>query len=101
MIWHGGIFFFLSAAGLTFTGIATEYESKGGSHTNIVHFVGAGICILSALLGLVIEYQIVIPIITFFILSLIAFLMKLKNKLWWIEIIAFLSIMIGLFFVYL
>jgi hypothetical protein len=101
MMYHGGISFFLSAAGLTFTGIASEYESKGGSHTNIVHFVGAGVCIVSALLGLVFEYQMIIPILSFVTLTVIAFLLKIKNKLWWLEIIAFLSIMVGLLFIYL
>jgi len=95
MIFHGGIFFFLSGTGLLFTGAAAEYESKG-AYTNIVHFVGAVISVIFAILGLWLDYNIYFPLLVIPI-SLFIYLMKIKNYLWWMEIISFLFIMMGLF----
>jgi hypothetical protein len=94
LLFQGGLFFFLSGAGLFFVGAATDYESKT---TNIVHFTGALVGILSALIGLWVEYGLFYPLIIAIALSLIIYLIKMKNYLWWIEIVAFLSIIIGLF----
>ena len=78
MMFHGGIFFFLSAAGLTFTGIAAEYRLKE-SYTNVVHYAGAIVCIVSALLGFLIEYHFMIPIITWGLSLLTLYLFKIKE----------------------
>ena len=98
MIFHGGIFFFISAAGLTFTSAATQYENK---NSRIIHYVGAGTSILSALLGLYFEFSLILPIIIFLLFSIPLFLVKIKNYLWWIEIVSFLTIMSGLLFMYI
>lgn len=92
--------FFLSGAGLCFVGAATMFKSDD-KFTPIIHFLGALICILSALIGIWIERNNYLPLILYGITSLIlsSEKIKLKNKIWWIEIIAFIYIIIGLLFI--
>jgi hypothetical protein len=99
-ILHGSIYFFLSGAGLIFTGTASAYKSKD-TYTNIVHFSGAAVCILFALLGLWVESQIIFPsiILTIIIAALISF--RIKNYIWWVELSAFLLLIAGLFYKYI
>ena len=48
MIFHGGIFFFISAAGLTFTSAATQYENK---NSRIIFFSFSIMFAIVVLLG--------------------------------------------------
>lgn len=90
--------FFFSGAGLCFVGAATMFKSD--KTTALVHSIGAIVCIVSALIGLWVERDMFLPIFLFgasaSILSLKS--IKLTNKTWWIEIIAFVFILIGLLF---
>ena len=95
LLFQDNLFFFLSGAGIIFTGTAAAYEEK---MTNIVHFSGAVICIVMALLGLSIDHQIYFPLLSIPI-SLVIFLAKTKNFLWWIEIVCFLFIISGMLFI--
>ena len=89
-------FFFLSGAGLIFTGVATQFkEDMAKSH--IVHYVGAFVGIIAALAGLWYEYDVWIPSIMFAIgVSLLYVLIKIDNAVWWLEIWATFWILIGL-----
>ena len=89
--------FFMSGVGLTFTGAATMFKSTE-ANTNKFHFIGALICIVAALIGLGVEYDMYIPGMAFIFGSIFTYLFIMKNTFWWIEIIAFTSIGIGLLF---
>lgn len=88
-------FFFFSGAGLCFVGVATSFKLQK-SIEKTIHNVGAIICIISALCGLLIENYIWFPMMIFVISYIIIELLNMKNKIWWIEIISFISILSGL-----
>jgi len=85
--------FFLSGAGLCFVGAATMFKE---SMTKTVHFTGAAIGIISALIGIWIERGSNIPLIIWLIFCVLFEISKVPNKTWWIEIIAFFAIIFGL-----
>lgn len=91
-------FFFISGVGISLVGVATMF--KLDKYTSIIHSTGAIICIFSAFIGLWVERDIFLPFILFgataSILSLKS--LKIKNKTWWVEIVAFLYIITGLLF---
>jgi hypothetical protein len=87
-------FFFLSAAGLCFCGAAAMFKSD--ETTRKVHTNGAIIGIISALLAIIYERHSLIPAIIWVAISTILYILKVKNKTWWVEITAFVSIMLGL-----
>jgi len=96
MLLQGNELFFISGIGLCFVGAATDFLSNG-AHTNIVHYVGAFIGIAGALFGLWLQYNIMFPLIVFSggtILVLVTD--KIENKIWWVEILAFITIILGL-----
>lgn len=88
--------FFFSGTFLCFTGVATAFKDKG--ITNIVHFTGAfGAIVFSliALCALGIWWTLALNILSVIILY------KVRNKVWWMEIVAFYSIMLGMLQYYL
>jgi hypothetical protein len=89
--------FFLSGVGLSSVGVATMFKLKDDIQSYI-HSIGATIGIICALIGIGIERYIWLPLIDFVILAIIFYIFVDKNKIWWIEIIAFLSIGLGLLF---
>lgn len=89
------ILFVLSGVGLSFVGAATMFKWTG-AHTDKIHFGGAVVGILGALLGLYIDYNIKSPIVVFTILSGILLVTKTKNIIFWVEIVAFFCILAGL-----
>jgi len=96
MLFQGDWLFFISGSGLCFVGAATNFLSKG-AHTNIVHYVGAFLGIAGALFGLWVQYDIVFPLIVFGGgTTLLLVLKQVENKIWWIEILAFVTIINGL-----
>ena len=98
MIFQGGnAWFFMSGAGLCFVGAATTFLSKA-ANANIVHYLGAAIGIGCALFGLGFQYGIYFPLLVFTLgTALIMLIPKVNNKIWWVEILAFVVIVIGLF----
>ena len=86
--------FFLSGVALSFVGINTTF--KDDWIIPYVHFAGAGLCIVFALLGIGFVLNSWIPMIIFVILAGLIKLLKVKNDVWWIEIAAFLAIIFGL-----
>lgn len=89
----GGSLFFLSGAGFIIVGMATSFKEK---LTDIAHYTGAGLGIVSALVGIVISFGLWSPIIITAILSIAIKGFKTKNSIYWIEIIAFLAIAGGI-----
>jgi len=89
--------FFLSGAGLTFVGAATAFKSTAGL-TDEVHYTGAAAGILFALVGLYVEYNLLFPLILMFLSSGFLLLKGVDKPIWWIEMVAFVCIVLGLFF---
>lgn len=89
--------FFLSGAGLCFVGAATMFKLKD-SLQPYIHSIGAFVGISAALIGLGVERHAWLPLVDFLILMIIIQIFVDKNKIWWTEILAFLSIGLGLLF---
>lgn len=85
--------YFGSGAFLCFVGAAAAYKE---SMTNTVHYVGAVFGIGLALIGLWREGIWFPAAITAVAFCIIRFVDAIKNKTWWVEVAAFLSIMAGL-----
>lgn len=87
--------FFLSGAGLIFTGVATQFkEDVAKSH--IVHYTGAFFGIVMALVGLWYEYGIILPSVMFALFVVADAMLNIRNGVWWLEIWATFWILIGL-----
>jgi hypothetical protein len=110
LIFLEGRLFFLSAVGFIFTGVAADYKIPQLTYKYIlhihapqrtmvwwIHHIGAGIGILFSFLGLWINFGHPELLIIFLISTLTIYLFNINNKLWWIEIIAFILILFGLF----
>jgi hypothetical protein len=92
----GSILFFLSGLGLAFVGIASWSQSLV-KLTRFIHFAGAVSGIVFGLLGIGFGFDNWIPLLIWIILSLLILLFKIRNRWWWIEIVAFITIIIGLY----
>lgn len=92
--------FMLSTFGLVLVGVASDYQlpvslrrafkiTQPNRMTNLMHYIGAGIGISTALIG--------INLILFFVFVVGSILLSLllKNKIWWIEVYAFILILLG------
>ncbi len=95
MLFYGNVWFFLSGAGLSFVGAATQFKSMIGL-TKEVHYGGALVGILSALIGIWVEWDNLLPLIWFLFFALSIQLSYIKNKIWWQEIVAVVLILWGL-----
>lgn len=89
--------FFASGAGLAFVGAATMFKWSG-AHTDKVHGLGAVFGIAGALIGLGVEYNNWMPTGVFVAIGAILSAFKVKNTIWWVEIVAFLCVISGLFY---
>jgi len=89
------VFFFLSGVGLSFVGVATWFKSSERI-TEYIHFGGAMSGIVFGLLGIAFGLGNIIPLIVWITVTLLILLFKIKNHMWWIEIVAFLAIIYGL-----
>jgi hypothetical protein len=89
-------FYFFSGMGLAFVGAATQFK-WAGANTHIVHYLGAFIGIACALAALYFESGMWLPATLFTFITAIIILFKAKNATFWIEIVAFLLIITGLF----
>ena len=88
-------FFFLSGGGLMFVGAATMFKTDEAK-SNIVHPLGAFFGIMGGLFGLAFERNTIIPLILFLMSTIVIYLTVKINKTWWIEIAAFITILLGL-----
>lgn len=94
---HGTVWFFLSGSFLCFVGVAFDFKSRWRM-TPWVHNVGAVGSIVLGLIGLAVT-GIWWPFIP--VSAAAVTLSKIKNGTWWIEVVAFLSILGGLIQKYL
>lgn len=89
------VLFFLSGVGLSAVGIASWSMSKE-KLTVWIHFAGAIVGMLFALLGIGLGLGNWVPLSIWALGSIFMLLFKIKNNFWWIEILAFVTIIIGL-----
>ena len=98
MFFHGNIWFYLSGVGLLITSICPQFERRHSLEASL-HVIGATGAVISALIGLWVSsglwYMLVIPLALALPFRYIKKI-NVKNKDWWIEILAFVSILTGL-----
>ena len=83
---------FLSCAGIAFVGAAAAYRQ---SLSNTVHTIGA---VIAALFAIIWAYTICPPLPTIAILAAVNILLsKVSNKMYWIEIAAFIMVYVTYF----
>jgi hypothetical protein len=85
----------VSAAGLIFTCGSPYFKEQFPD--KYVHFAGAVVAILSAFVNLYVTYGLWQPFVIFIIGTGLIAIFKIKNYIWWIEILAFYNIIIGMF----
>jgi len=90
LVFYPDPYFILAAFALVVVGISDDYTKEASRLINKAHFIGAGVAIGASLIALGLEYIIV------FSWGLLP-LLFVRNRVWWIEIWAFLVIIIGLF----
>lgn len=89
------ILFFFSGVGLAAVGIATWSKSQE-KLTVWIHFAGAIIGMLFGLIGIGLGGGDWLPLSIWALGSIFMLLFKIKNNFWWIEVLAFVTIIIGL-----
>lgn len=101
MIFQGSgdtIYFFLSGMGLAFVGGMVAFRQNIGS-TDKIHYLGAVVGIVCALVGIGIESGTWLPGIVWLASAIIMKLLKINHFIWWVEIAAFATIVSGLYLV--
>lgn len=92
----GNIWYMLAGFSLVAVGAATRF--KDGKYTTAIHVGGAILAIVLSFIGLWLKGIWFGPFLTAG--TWLTFKMfKLKNRTWWVEVVAFVSIMISLYLV--
>jgi len=86
--------FFISGSGFGFVGVATMFRS-GDKVTKWVHFTGAVAGILFALIGIWVERTDPYPFFIWISSIPIILIFRIKNYLWWNELVAFFAVIFG------
>ncbi len=96
-ILHGGVWFSLSGACLLFTGSASDFKKRTISRN--IHNIGAVFSGALALIGLWLNgvEWVICPIL---ISAVFCQQFNISNRIWWVELVVFCSIMTGLFEMY-
>lgn len=85
---------FLAGAGIVYVGGAAAFKQNEMQHW--VHMVGAYGGVLLSQLAISFKYDMWWLTVTFIVLALPLMLFDVKNKVWWVETLAFTSIMVAL-----
>jgi hypothetical protein len=85
---------FLAGSGIAFVGAAAAFKQK---LTKTVHFVGAYGGVVLSHISIIYDYKMWYVTALFVILALTLELLRVKNKIWWQEVLAFISISIVLY----
>lgn len=83
---------FLACSGLMFVGTAVEFNK---SLTKEVHFISASLCLLFSYLWSMLYGNNFLAIFII-VISVLCYFINIKNKLFWIELFAFINIFIQL-----
>ena len=87
--------FFISGMGFFWVGTQTQF--RGESIKETIHYLGAVLGIGGSLIGLGLTFS-WIPLLLMLVLGGIGKLLKINNFLWWVEILAFILVIGGLWF---
>lgn len=85
----GGILAFVACGALCFVGAAPMFKS----HEKTIHFVSAIVCFVSAYVWLILYADLSLVVTSILVIIFASFL---KNKIFWIELTAFLTIYLAL-----
>lgn len=85
--------FFFGGMGLFWVGTQTQF--RGQSIKGTIHYIGAVLAILLSLIGLLLN-GVWIPLLIMGITTPVLYYTKVKNFIWWVEMVAFLTIIWGL-----
>ena len=92
--YYHSFLFFLGGMGLFWVGTQTQFRDEV-SIKGKIHYVGAVLAIVLSLIGLLLN-GVWIPLLICGVGSGIMYLGKIKNFIWWVEMLAFLTIIWGL-----
>jgi hypothetical protein len=88
---------FFAGVGICFAGISAGIAKN--KTEEIIHRIGAEGGILLAILAMWIDFNLWYLTIGYILFTIGAIKFKLKNHTWWIEIVAFITVLLGLFIV--
>lgn len=88
------ITFFFAGVGFFWVGAATMFKRK---ITGRLHYLGASMAIILSLISIGIEGGVWYPLILWVVSSGLIKGLKINNDVWWIEIAAFVTIILGLY----
>jgi len=91
--YYHSFLFFLAGMGLFWVGTQTQF--RGESIKGTIHYVGAVLAIVLSLIGLLTQ-GVWIPLLICGVGTSIMYLGKIKNFIWWVEMLAFITIIWGL-----
>jgi hypothetical protein len=77
--------------------VGTQTQFRGESIKETIHYLGAVLGIGLSLIGLGLTFS-WIPLLLMLVLGGIGKLLKINNFLWWVEILAFILVIGGLWF---
>lgn len=83
------VLMFLAGSGIAFVGAAAAFKKK---ITHTVHMIGAASGILLSQLSIILDFQMWEVSFVFILSSIGLLLFDVRNKIWWLEILAFISI---------
>ena len=89
--------FFISGIGFIIVGSSAMFDDD--TVTKLTHYTGAGIGILFAFLALTFELEFAVPIVLYAAAIMLEIAFRQKNVIWWIEIWAFVFLMLGFYIV--
>lgn len=84
---------FVAGSGIAFVGAAAAFKER---MSDKVHTIGAVIGVVLSQLSILLDFRMYIVNLIFVALSLILIIGRVKNKVWWIELIAFTAICVVL-----
>ena len=92
--YYHSFLFFLGGMGLFWVGTQTQFRDEV-SIKGKIHYIGAVLAIVLSLIGLLLN-GVWIPLLICGLGSGMMYLLKIKNFIWWVEMLAFLTIISGL-----
>ena len=91
--YYHSFLFFIGGMGLFWVGTQTQF--RGESIKGTIHYVGAVLAIVLSLIGLLTN-GVWIPLLICGVGAGVMYLGKIKNFIWWVEMLAFITIIWGL-----
>jgi hypothetical protein len=82
-------------AGMGFFWVGTQTQFRGESIKETIHYLGAVLGIGGSLIGLGLTFS-WIPLLLMLVGGGVMKLLKINNFLWWVEILAFILVIVGL-----